>query len=116
MIIVNKIRKNMKTYDRYSQFRINNEIRLVPFGNIKKNTSDYYEVYHKGETRLDLLSYNYYKNPNYGWLILQANPEVGSMEYEIKDGSVLRIPYPLGLAIESYRKSIEEYYKLYGNE
>ena len=43
---------------------------------------------------------------------MQANPQFGSMEYEIPDGSQLRIPYPLSQSIEDYRASIEEYNKL----
>lgn len=105
----------MATYDRYSQFRNGNEIELVPFGKVRPKDTDHFEVYRKNKSRLDLISSQYYNNPNYGWLILQANPEVGSMEYEIPDGTLLRIPYPLALSIEDYRESIEDYYRLYGN-
>lgn len=105
----------MSTYDRYSQFRHGNDIDMVPFGKIPPKSTDHFEVYRKNKSRLDIISYNYYNDPNYGWLILQANPEVGSMEYEIKDGTTLRIPYPLSVTIQDYRDSIEEYYRLYGN-
>lgn len=105
-----------KTYDRYSLFRRDGMVDLVPFGKVRPKDSDFFEVYKKNETRLDILSYNYYKNPDYGWLILQANPEVGSMEYNIEDGATLRIPYPLSTSIQDYVDSIEEYYRLYGNE
>jgi len=106
----------MATYDRYSQFREGDNIDVVPFGEVRKKNTDKYEVYRKNKSRLDLLSYKYYNNANYGWLILQANPEVGSMEYEIPDGTLLRIPYPLSVSIQDYRDSIEEYYRLYGND
>ena len=106
----------MATYDRYSQFRGDGDVDLVPFGRVRPKNSDFFEVYKKNKSRLDLISYNYYKNPNYGWLILQANPEVGSMEYNIPDGTTLRIPYPLGVSKQDYRDSIEEYYRLYGND
>lgn len=102
----------MATYDRYTLFRKNGEIKIVPFGKIPPKESDYFETYKRGRTRLDIISQQYYNDPNYGWLILQANPEVGSMEYEIPDNSVLRIPYPLGQSIEDYRQSIETYYNL----
>ena len=104
------------SYDRYEQFRGDGKIELVPFGKIKPKDTDFFEVYVKNKSRLDLISYTYYKNPNYGWLILQANPEAGSMEYEIEDGTTLRIPYPLSISLQDYRDSIDEYYKLYGNE
>ena len=67
-----------------------------------------------GKTRMDLLSYQYYDNPNFGWLILQANPSVGSLEYKIKDGTRLRIPYPLETALQGYENNLAKYVKLYG--
>lgn len=103
----------MATYDRYSLFRNDGEIKIVPFGKIPPKSSDYFETYKKNETRLDLISYKYYQDANYGWLIMQANPEYGSMENEIPDGSVLRIPYPLDLSLEGYRDSIKNYNDLY---
>ena len=106
----------MATFDRYKQFRGDGVIDLVPFGEVKPKDSDFFEIYRKNKSRLDLISYFYYKNPNYGWLILQANPEVGSMEHEIEDGTTLRIPYPLSVSLQDYIDSIEEYYRLYGNE
>ena len=59
------------------------------------------------------MSYEYYKDSGYAWLIMQANPQYGSMEFEIPDKSILRIPYPLKQAIEDYEKSIKDYNDLY---
>lgn len=101
------------SYDRYSMFRKEGEIGIVPFGEIPKKSSDLFETYEKGKTRLDILSFNYYNDPNYGWLIMQANPEYGSMEFEIPDKSVLRIPYPLKQSIDDYEQSIKQYNDLY---
>ena len=103
----------MGTYDRYSKFRIDGSIKIVPFGKVGKRNTDFFELYKRGKTRLDLLSFTYYNNSNYGWLIMQANPEYGSMEYEIPDGVMLRIPYPLNDAIADYERSIDEHNKLY---
>ena len=103
----------MGTYDRYSKFRSNGEIKIVNCGEILPKSTDMFERYEKNKTRLDIISYNYYNDPNYGWLILMANPEYGSMEYDIPDGTLLRIPYPLGETIEAYKKSIDLYNKLY---
>lgn len=103
----------MGTYDRYSQFRGDGKIGMVPYGEVPKKSTDFFERYEKNNTRLDIISYNYYGDANYGWLIMQANPEYGSMEYEIPDGVTLRIPFPLNESIEDYRKSIETYNKLY---
>lgn len=103
----------MASYDRYSQFRQDGDISIVPYGEVPPKDTDYYEVYHKGSTRLDILSYQYYNDSNYGWLIMQANPQYGSIEFEIPDQSVLRIPYPLSQSIQEYKASIEEYKRLY---
>ena len=100
-------------YDRYSKFRANNSIKMVPFIAIPMHAEDFYVVYHRGVTRLDLLSNEYYDNPNYGWFILQANPEYGSMEFEIPDGVTLRIPFPLDAALTEYKEGIDEYNKKY---
>ena len=102
----------MATYDRYTLLRENGDFKIVPFGKIEPKDSDFFELYKKNETRLDLLSYKYYNDPNYGWLIMQANPEYGSMEFEIPDGAELRIPYPLNVSIDSYELSIRKYYEL----
>ena len=100
-------------YDRYSKLRNDNSIDIVPFVEIPKLDSDYYEEYKRGSTRLDIISNNYYGSPNYGWLILQANPEAGSMEFAIKDRTLLRIPFPLDAALAAYKKGIEDYKKYY---
>ena len=47
-------------YDRYSKFRVNGGTQFVPFIPIPVKDTDYYEIYEKGKTRLDLLSYQYY--------------------------------------------------------
>ena len=103
----------MSSYDRYAQFRQDGDISIVPYGKVPAKDTDYYEVYYKGKTRLDILSYNYYNDSSYGWLIMQANPQYGSIEFEIPDKVVLRIPYPLSRSLQDYRASIEEYNDLY---
>lgn len=101
------------SFDRYSQIRSGNGFNIVPFAEIPKSKTDIYEVYIKGKMRLDQLSSQYYDNPDYAWLILQANPQYGSLEYNIPDGAELRIPYPLNVALSGYQNSIDNYNKLY---
>ena len=101
------------SYNRYTNFTSNGTIDLVPFVEIKKMPPDYY-VHHAINTRLDMLSYDYYGDPNYGWLIMQANPEYGSLEFKIPQNALLRIPFPLELAITNYNEGIRKYKKLYG--
>lgn len=104
----------MSTYNRYKSFIVDGAYRKVPSIEIPRTGSDRYVYYEVGKTRLDLLSYQYYGDPNYGWLILQANPHAGSLEFRIKDGTKLRIPYPLETAIQGYEGNIKKYDSLYG--
>ena len=101
------------TFDRYSQFRNGKKIDLVCFAKLPKKDTDKIEIYRKGETRLDLLSYQYYNDADYGWLILQANPQYGALEFNIPDGSELRIPYPLDVSLSDYQEAISKHKKYY---
>lgn len=104
----------MASYNRYKSFVTDGTYKKVPFIEIPFGNGDFYTYYEAGKTRLDLLSYQYYGNPDYGWLILQANPSVGSLEFKIQDNTRLRIPYPLENAIQGYEDNIKLYNKLYG--
>ena len=100
------------SFDRYSRFRIDGKITKVPIVTLTEKSSDCFEVYKAGITRLDNLSYKYYGDSNYDWLIMMANKQYGSLEFEIPDGAELRIPYPLNVSIDSYELSIRKYYEL----
>ena len=106
----------MNTTSRYNEFINNGKIECVPFIPIIKQATDYYVEYDAITMRMDILSHEYYGNPNYGWIILQANPQYGSLEFLIEDGSILRIPYPLENALIQYKADIKKYKKIYGNE
>ena len=101
------------SYDRYSKVRKDGKIGILPNIEIPKSGSDYYEVYSRRDSRLDNISYKYYEDPNYDWLIMLANPEYGSLEFNIPDGSQIRIPYPLTNAIQYYNNAIDNYNRLY---
>ena len=101
-------------YDRYSKFKQNNQIQTVPYIKIRVRPTDLYTIYRRNHSRLDLISYEYYGDASFGWLILQANPDVPSCEYEIPDNTQLRIPYPLMEVLNGYDEDIEEYKKYYG--
>jgi hypothetical protein len=103
----------MATFDRYSPFRDGNDIKIVPFGEIPEKNTDIKIIFEKGKQRLDQISSQYYNNPDYAWLIMQANPQYGSMEFNIPDGVELRIPFPLDTTISDYQASIERYNKYY---
>lgn len=104
----------MSEFDRYSFFRNGNKIDIVSFGEIPEKETDKFYIYKKGETRLDRVSYEFYGSTSYAWLILQANAKYGSLEFNIPDGTELRIPYPLNISLSDYQKSIEKNKKYYG--
>ena len=79
---------------------------MLPFVKIPVNLSDKYETWNTEFSRLDKLSKKYYGNPFYDFLILLANPQYSS-EFDIEDGTTIRIPFPLGKAIGDYEAAIE---------
>lgn len=99
----------MEYYDRYAKYRGNGTIEFMPFIPIEHESSDLYIIFEKATMRFDNLSYKYYGDPNYAWLILQANPSLGGFEFSIQDGVTLRIPYPLHNAITRYEQGIQRY-------
>lgn len=96
-------------YDRYSKFKDDGKNQIVPFIKIETNSTDITVIYRKDSVRMDTLSYKYYGDANYGWLIMLANPKFGSLEYSIPDNAVLRIPYPLTTAISRYENAVDTY-------
>ena len=100
-------------YNRYSKLIRNGVVRKTPNIQLKQKSTDYYVTYKKGSTRLDNLSYDAYKDPNYDWLILMANQDIALMEFEIPDGATLRIPFPLTTTLEEYERRIDYYDGLY---
>lgn len=101
------------SYDRYKQFRVNGQIQVIPSVTVDPKDTDYFETYILGQSRLDIISNDYYGDPNYDWLIMLANPQYGSLEYKIPDGATLRIPYPLSVTLENYNNKILQYKTLY---
>ena len=103
-------------YNRYQSFIQNGEFRIVPGLEIPIKGTDKYIQFKKGKDRLDRLSDEYYGTPLFGWLILQANPTLGSLEFEIPDNSYLRIPFPLINSLQDYKSGIELYNIYYGEQ
>jgi len=101
-------------YDRYKRFRVNGVVNIPPSIKISPKSTDYFETYIKGKSRLDLISYDYYGDAGYGWLILMANPSVPNLEYLIPNGTELRIPFPLEITLENYNNQIDKYETLQG--
>lgn len=101
-------------FDRYSNFRENANIKPIPGIKIPQGNSDKTFIYKKGQSRLDIISDEYYNNPYSGWLIMLANPQYGGLEFNIPDMSSLRIPFPFDDAIQRYITEVKNHTLLYG--
>ncbi len=101
-------------FDRYQFFYENDVHKIVPGIGIPIKSTDKYEQYYKNRTRLDKLSDDNYGTPFFGWLILLANPSLGSLEFDIPDNSIIRIPHPLTSTLMDYKRMIENYNFYYG--
>ena len=101
-------------FNRYDFFIQDGNYRIVPGIEIPIKGTDKYIQYKKNKDRLDKISQDYYGTPLFGWLILQANPLAGSVEFEISDNFMLRIPFPLITTLQDYKRNVELYNLYYG--
>jgi hypothetical protein len=105
---------NNQYFDRYQYFIDDGQHRIVPGIEIPIKSTDKYILFKRNKDRLDKLSQEYYNSPLFGWLILQANPICGSIEFQMPDNFLIRIPFPLVSSLQDYRKSVESYRLYYG--
>lgn len=103
-------------FNRYQFFEEEGSFRIVPGLDIPIKTTDKYLQYKKGKDRLDKISQQYYQSPIFGWLILLSNPTAGSVEFEIPDNYLLRIPFPLVTTLQDYKSAVDLYTLYYGNK
>ena len=101
-------------FDRYQYFLEDGSCKIVPGIEIPIKGSDKYFQYKKGKNRLDKVSQEYYGTPYFGWLIMLANPLAGSVEFEIPDNFLIRVPFPLVPTLQDYKRGIELYKLYYG--
>lgn len=94
-----------RDYNRYA-ILINNDgtTDLMPFVLLPVNQSDKYETWNTEFSRLDKLSQKYYGNPFYDFLILYANGYMN--EFDIPDGQLIRVPFPLAKAKSDYESAL----------
>ena len=98
-----------RDYNRYEiLINSNNTTDLMPFVELPLNTSDKYETWNTQYSRLDKLSQKYYGSPFYDFLILYANPDFVT-EWDIPQGYVLRIPFPLQKVKADYENALTTY-------
>lgn len=101
-------------FDRYSEFKIDGEVKPLPFIKILPKSTDKIIPYLKNRDRMDKLSQLYYNNPYYGWLIMSANPQYGGLEFDIPNNEFIRIPFPLKPSIQQYIEQVNNYKSLNG--
>ena len=97
-----------RDYDRYEIYRTDDStVDQLPFVNIPVNSSDKYEKWIDGRSRLDRIANRFYGNPFFDFLIQYANPQFIT-EYDIPDGTVIRIPFPLEKAKTDYENGLKK--------
>lgn len=101
-------------FNRYQFFVDDEEHKIIPGVEIPLKGTDKFIQYKKGKDRLDKISQDNYNTPLFGWIILLANPSLGSIEFEIPDNSTLRIPFPLINTLQDYKRAVELYKLYYG--
>ena len=101
-------------YNRYNDFVINGQQTVVPYINLPTKTTDKRYIYKVGQSRLDKISQQYYGSGGFGWLIMIANPIYGGQEWNIPDGSVLTIPFPLVASLQDYKNELNNHFFYYG--
>ena len=98
----------------YRRYKIlendNGTTDAMPFVNLPTNASDKYEYWNTEFSRLDKLSLKYYGNPFYDFLILYGN-RIYLNEFDIPDGALIRIPFPLQKAKADYEAALLAYRK-----
>ena len=102
--------------DRYQYFENEGSFEIVPGIELPIKSTDRYVQYKRGKDRMDKFSQEYYGTPLFGWLILQANPLFGSVEFTIPDNAFLRIPFPLVTSLQDYKTAVDTYKLYYGEQ
>ena len=103
-----------QNYNRYKDFVIDGQQTIVPYINLQSKSTDKRYIYKVGQSRMDKVSQQYSGSPLFGWLILQANPKYAGSEWNIPDGSILTIPYPLVASLQDYKNQLDDYLFYYG--
>ena len=98
-------------YNRYELLKKDDgTYKQMPFVNIPKQSTDKYVEWNINGSRYDKLSNKYYGSPFYDFLLTFANPQYLS-EFEINTGEIIRIPFPLTNALETYELALKKYNK-----
>jgi len=95
-------------YNRYEIFKNQNGTTdQLPYVTLPANSSDKYETWKAGFSRLDKVAKRYYGNEFFDFLILWGNPQYIS-EFDIEDGDLIRIPFPLEKVKTDYETELKK--------
>jgi hypothetical protein len=98
-------------YNRYLRLNLSNGLtEMMPFVAIPKSNSDKTIYWNKEHDRFDKLANVYYENPFYDFFITFGNPEYLS-EFDIPDGALIRIPFPISTVKAYYENFLDNYMK-----
>jgi len=101
--------------NRYSFYKNENENhKFYPFIKLREKETDKLITYKRGQTRLDKVSQQFYGDPFHEWVIMQANPEFGGLEFNIPDNRIIRIPYPLTETLREFQRKLNRQKRIYG--
>lgn len=100
-------------FDRYGVFKVDGEVKTIPFIKLDEKPTDI-RVTTKENTRFDKLSQRYYGNGKHGFLILQANPQFGGLEFDIPVGTTITVPFPFRQSLQELQDKIKRHIELYG--
>jgi len=99
-------------YDRYELVRKGDgTLDQLPYVTLPSSAGDKYVEWNTRFSRMDKLSQQYYGTPYMDWVILWANPEFIS-EFDIPDGTTIRVPFPLNRVISTYQEEIAKIQEL----
>jgi hypothetical protein len=94
-----------RDYNRYAILvNSNGTTDMMPFVQLPVNQSDKFENWNTEFSRLDKIANKYYGNPFYDFLILYANGYMN--EFDIPDGALIRIPFPLAKVKADYEAAL----------
>ena len=78
----------------YQYLKDGDKQRNMPAITIQARDTDKKVVYDKKKNRLDRIAGDFYRDEAYWRVILWANPDY-SLEFDIPDRTVIRIPFPI---------------------
>lgn len=81
-------------FDFYKPLKENDMLKDMPPVQISSRKTDKLIVYKKELMRLDFIAGEIYSDETLWRLIMWANPEY-FLEFDIPDGTVIRVPYPV---------------------